>query len=530
MINDWKNKKVAVLGLGVEGLSSVRFLVKKGARVTVLDRKNKKELIPLLRHSGDQAKPDTVWHLAKPETPESLLFMVERDAGQASMTHVEIVGGKDYLKNLNDFDIIFRSPGIKRNLPEILKAEKNGVIITSQTKIFFDLCPCPIIGVTGTKGKGTTATLIYEMLKKQGFDVYLGGNIGEPPLNFLDKLKPRSWVILELSSFQLQDLTKSPHIAVMLMVTQEHLDYHKDVQEYIDAKRNLLRFQQASDFAIINRDYPASNESDIHTSARVYQVSREREVEEGCFVKDGKVLLRMSFPRKRESGSPIKSGMTEVEIISTKGILLPGKHNLENVCASVMVATILGVSKENIVKVLKTFKGLEHRLELVAEIGGVKYYDDSFSTTPETAIAAIKAFENPEILILGGSSKGSDFTELGRVISSAKNIKVIIGIGVEWPKIKLKINPSTSSGEKLKIVGINKHLRGGRMDSSEVDPMGTISIEGCKDMHEIVQVASKNAQHGDVVLLSPACASFDMFKNYKDRGEQFKREVNNLKS
>ena len=502
---DWKNKKVAVLGLGVEGLSSVSFLIKKGAIVTVLDRKKKEELVSLFRHSGKPRLTGRIQNLSGQRVT------AVRDSGVATLPRMtgmttEIIGGENYLKDLDKFDVIVRSPGVKRNLKELLKAEKKGVIITSQTKIFFDLCPSPIIGVTGTKGKGTTATLIYEMLKKQGLSAYLGGNIGKPPFDFLDRLTSKSWVVLELSSFQLQDLGKSPadakamagkpHIAVMLMTTSEHLDYHKDVYEYVDAKRNILRFQKPSDFAIINRDYSASSESDIHTQAKIFKVSRERECEKGCFVKDGKVVVSSKFSK-------------ETEIIKTKDILLPGKHNLENVCAAVMAATIVGVSKENIVKVLKTFKGLEHRLELVREIDGVKYYDDSFSTTPETAIAAIKSFKNPEIIILGGSSKGSDFRELGIVISNAKNIKAIIGIGAEWNRIKANFQFSILRQAQDKF--FNFQL-----------------IEGCKNMHEIVETAAKISNKGDVVLLSPACASFDMFKNYKDRGEQFKREVKKI--
>jgi UDP-N-acetylmuramoylalanine--D-glutamate ligase len=297
-------------------------------------------------------------------------------------------------------------------------------------------------------------------------------------------------VVLELSSFQLIDLKKSPHIAVMLMITSEHLNWHSSIEEYIDAKRNILKGQTEKDFAILNRDYPATNESDIHTSGKVFHVSRERQVaEEGCFVRDGKIWSRIKGQ--------------EIEIIDTKDILLPGKHNWENVCAATMAAYLAGVSRENIAFVLKTFKGLEHRLELVATVNGVRYYDDSFSTTPETAIAAIEAFKEPEILILGGSSKNSDFSELGAVISKSKNIKAIIGIGVEWSRIKSEI----------------------RNPKSEI-PI----IEGAKDMFTVVQAAHKLAVPGDVVLLTPACASFGMFKNYKERGEQFKAEVLKLKT
>ena len=474
MDRDFQNKKVAVLGLGIEGLLSSRFLVQKGAKVTVLDQKTEKEF-----------NPDIL--------------------NKAQKLNIKFVLGKNYLDNLEFFDTIVRSPGVKVSLLDLQKAKEKGAVITSQIKLFFDLCPCPIIGVTGTKGKGTTASLIYEMLKKQGLDAYLGGNIGRPPFEFLDKLNPQSIVVLELSSFQLQDLTKSPHIAVMLMTTSEHLDYHKDVAEYISAKRNILRFQKSSDFAILNKDYSASRESDIETEAKIFQVSRDQEVEEGCFIENGGVKLKIkNDPFGKTQGHPEQGRMDEkLKIVDTKDILLPGKHNLENVCAAVMMATLTGVSKENIIRVLKTFKGLVHRLELVREVNGVKYYDDSFSTTPETAIAAIQAFKKPEILILGGSSKGSDFTELGKVISGVKNIKAIIGIGIEWKRIKSTIRYTLNA---------------------------IPCIEDCRSMKEIVQKASEIARPGDVVLLTPACASFDMFKNYKDRGEQFKHFVLKLKS
>jgi UDP-N-acetylmuramoylalanine--D-glutamate ligase len=428
----FKNKKIAVVNSGgiVESVSNVKFLEKQGAKVTVIDSTQ----------------------------------------------------GENPLADLDKYDLIVRSPGVKiSTLEKFVSREK----ITSQIKIFFDLCPAEIIGVTGTKGKGTTSSLIYEMLKKQGFDAYVGGNIGLPPFEFLDRLNAQSEVVLELSSFQLMDLKKSPHIAVMLMITSEHLDWHGSVEEYIDAKRNLVRGQSEKDFAILNRDYPATNESDIHTSGKIFTTSRERTAaEEGCFVRDGKVWLRVDGQ--------------ETQIIDTNEILLPGKHNWENVCAASMAAYVAGVSKENMASVLRTFKGLEHRLELVAMVNGVRYYDDSFSTTPETAIAAIEAFKEPEVLILGGSSKNSDFSELGSVISKAENVKLIIGVGVEWEKIKTQI------AESLSTIPV---------------------IEGAKDMATIVAAAYKLAVPGDVVLLTPACASFDIFKNYKDRGEQFKEEV-----
>jgi len=452
MKTDFKNKEVAILGLGLEGISSAEFLFKEGAKITILDQKEKSEIEQEYLGRGEKVKANFIL-------------------------------GANYLDNLDQFDLLVRSPGINKDQDKFINTN---TLITSQTKIFFDLCPCQIIGVTGTKGKGTTSSLIYEMLKKEGRDVYLVGNIGNPPLSILDKLNTQSIVVFELSSFQLQDLKKSPHIAVVLMVTSEHLDYHKDTISYIDAKKNILKFQNNTDFAIINRDYPASSESDIHTQGKIYQVSREQEVlSEGCFVKNGAIWFR-------DIGE-------EEKVIECSEIALPGKHNWENICASIVAARLEGVKYKNIVEVLKFFKGLEHRLELVDTIQGIRYYDDSFSTTPETAIAAIEAFSDPEILILGGSSKNSNFEELGKVISRAENIKAIIGIGKEWEKIKLHIKTQV------------------------------ILIEGAKDMVTVIKAASRIAETGDVVLLSPACASFGMFKNYKDRGERFKAEVKKLR-
>lgn len=433
-MDEFKDKKIAVIGEGVEGKSSADYLEKHGAIVEIRDQKQ----------------------------------------------------GEDYLKDLDKFDLVIRSPGVKiEDLERFVPREK----ITSQTKLFLDLYIGTTIGVTGTKGKGTTSSLIYEMLKADGRDVYLGGNIGVPPFEFIEKLTPESWVVLEMSSFQLQDMTLSPHIAVLLMITSEHLDYHKDVNEYVEAKRNILKHQTEADFAIINRDYPASNESDISGAGKVYFISREREVEEGCFALGNQIILRVKG--------------NDLPIIDTRELLLRGDHNHENVCAATLAAYLAGVRINAIAQVLKTFKGLEHRLELVDKINDVEYYNDSFSTTPETAIAAIESFKNPEILILGGSSKSSDFTQLGEIIGKRENIKAILGVGEEWLQIKSKIKNQKSN---------------------------LMIIEGADSMEKIVLAASKIAQPGDVVLLSPACASFDMFKNYKDRGQQFKNEVLKLKS
>ncbi|MFH0943392.1 MAG: UDP-N-acetylmuramoyl-L-alanine--D-glutamate ligase [Candidatus Beckwithbacteria bacterium] len=365
--------------------------------------------------------------------------------------------------DLSGFDIVFRSPGFWRLSLMLKKAAAAGVMITSATKLFFNLCPCPIIGVTGTKGKGTTASLITRILTKSGQSVYLAGNIGKPMLQLLSKLKVTDWVCLELSSFQLQDLTKSPHIAVVLNITSEHLDVHQTIAEYRRAKANILKYQTSSDHAIINSDYQTTKSMTALTKAKVSFFSRHD----------------LSLDHRR--------------------IQLRGEHNLENIAAAIAVGKLVGVNNKIIMPAVYSFKGLEHRLELVREVKGVKYYNDSFSTTPETAIAAIKSFKEPEILILGGSDKGSDYTKLGQTISSRRNLKAIILIGKMGPVIRRSIHNFS----------------------------GQIIFNG-KTMIQIIKQAKLLAKSGDVVVLSPACASFDMFLNYKDRGNQFKAYVKKL--
>src|SRR5579872_310064 len=417
-----RDKKIAILGIGLEGVATAEYFLTHNIAFSVFDEKSYEELCA--------SAPEWEKVLEKIKKHNMPLFL----------------GSPIKKEEIGAYDVVVRSPGISLKA-DFLKDFKGE--ITSHTKLFFDNCPAKIIGATGTKGKGTTSSLIYEMLKKAGFDAYLGGNIGLPPLSFLDTVTAQSVVVLEMSSFQLQDMQKSPHISVMLMVTQEHLDaygnqnYHSSIEEYVEAKRNIFAFQTADDMAVINNDYPSTKASSEKTPAQVAWVSRYQEVENGCFVRDNKIILRIggsssqfsdiSFQKavnqlsvsqseqqktdkpNSENRKPRtenrKSPFFEYEIIDVADILLPGGHNLENVCAASMAAHFAGVDIADMAFVLKTFKGLEHRLELVREVEGVRYYDDSFSTVPETAIAAILAFSAPEILILGGSSKNSDFTE-----------------------------------------------------------------------------------------------------------------------
>ncbi|MEK7581107.1 MAG: UDP-N-acetylmuramoyl-L-alanine--D-glutamate ligase [Patescibacteria group bacterium] len=446
-----KNKKIAIFGLGLEGISAVNYLSKYN-EIVVFDKKEKRDL---------------------PKVAQDLL-------GRHKLTaHL----GNSFKQQ--KFDLVLRSPGVRPDDPKILKLVKNGARLTSATQIFFNEFKGQIIGVTGTKGKGTTSTLIFELLKAKFDDVHLAGNIGNPMLDLLKDLSPKSKVVLELSSFQLTNLQKSPHICVILMITSEHLNWHKNREEYINAKATVVANQTKNDLAIINQDFPASRGFAKKTKANVYFFSTIGKTN-GVYIE----------------GQNVKSNIESQETIcSITQILLPGRHNLQNVCAGISVAKIMGVENKSIIKVLKTFKGLKHRLQMIKEVEGVKYYDDSFSTTPETTIAALAAFKEPKILILGGSSKKSDFTDLVHMINKNSSLKAVVLIGIE--------------GQRLKQI------------FKETNSTRTI-IEGPKNMQEIVSTCKNLALGGDIVLLSPACASFGMFKNYKDRGDQFIKEVNKL--
>lgn len=384
--------------------------------------------------------------------------------------------GPDYLAGLEEFDLLVRSPGIHprdiaaANSPEILEK------VTSVTSEFLKVCPTRnVIGVTGTKGKGTTSTLISRMLEAAGHKVHLGGNIGIPPLELLkNNIQPDDWVVLELANYQLIDLKYSPHIAVCLMVAPEHMDWHKDMQEYITAKQQLFAHQSAQDTAI----YYGQNEYSQHIAS----------------LSSGNKIPYMKHP-----GADVINDEVVIDgqvLCNVNEMKLLGKHNWQNVCAAVTAVWQITQSVEALRSVITSFAGLEHRLELVREVDGIKFYDDSFGTTPETAIVAVEAFPQPKIVILGGSDKGAAYDKLAETIVN-NNVRAVISIGDQGPRI----------AAALKAAGFEN------------------IIEGGKTMAEIVASAKEQAQSGDVVLLSTACASFDMFKNYKDRGEQFQKAV-----
>jgi UDP-N-acetylmuramoylalanine--D-glutamate ligase len=397
----------------------------------------------------------------------------------AAPAGVETQLGKQHLNDLDQFDLIVRSPIVHPN--DIVTANSPDILakVTTVTNEFFKVCPSKnIIGVTGTKGKGTTSTLIAKMLEATGKQVHLGGNIGTPPLDLLkNDIKPDDYVVLELANFQLIDIKYSPHIAVCLMVVDEHLDWHKNSDEYITSKQQMFRWQTINDVAI----YYGLNNYSQHIAS----------------VSPGSKIPYMKHP-----GADVIENKVTIDgqtICAVSEIKLLGKHNWQNVCAAVTAVRQITQDIKTIRSVLGTFQGLEHRLEFVREVEGIKYYDDSFGTTPETAKVAIEAFTQPKVVILGGSDKGADFNELAQAVKDS-NVKKAVLIGYTAGQIKTA----------LEQIGYENVVDGG------------------KDMQTIVAAAKAQAQPGDVVLLSTGCASFDMFKNYKDRGEQFSQVVREL--
>ena len=428
---------IAIVGFDTEGKATYEFLSAQGHELTICDQKT---------------------DLVLPENTTSQL-------------------GEGYLDDLDRFDRIVRTAGL--HPAKIL--EKNPDVldkITSHINLFFENTPTKnIIGITGTKGKGTTSTLVAKILEASGKDVKLGGNIGVPPLTFLDRLTDQSWVVLELSSFQLIDLRESPHIAAVLMIVPEHLNWHEDMEEYIAAKQQLFIHQSPDDIAI----YFDGNEDSLSVA----------DASEGQLI-----------PYFSEPGAVIQDNVIQIDdntICHMDELKLLGAHNLQNVCAAVTTTWQVTHDTKAMKQVLTSFTGLPHRLEFVRELDGIKYYDDSFGTTPETAIVAIESFEQPKVVILGGSDKGASFEALaGSVIKHA--VRAVIYIGATGPAI----------ADILRKKGYtNLHEGGSTMDS-------------------IVTAARNVAQPGDVILLSTGCASFGLFNDYKDRGNQFIEAVKQL--
>jgi UDP-N-acetylmuramoylalanine--D-glutamate ligase len=388
---------------------------------------------------------------------------------------VQLVSGDNIFKKIDtSFDLIIRSPGIA---PLRFKSEVKDKL-WSATREFFRECKTPIIGVTGTKGKGTTSSLIYKILKSSGLKVSLAGNIGKPMLEILPETVSDDVVVLELSSFQLWDLTQSPHVAVVLMIEPDHLNVHKDFDDYINAKANIGRYQTSTDAMI----YHPTNKNSAWIASQ--SVARK--------------MHYMTSDAAHIEGDQIV--MNEQKICSTNEVGLIGPHNLENICAAISAAWEFTQDISAIKRAITSFKGLPHRLEFVAEKVGIKFYDDSQATGVGSCVAALRSFEQPITLILGGSDKGVDMSELMTEIESREPFVVLIGQSAD----KLEM--------KLKNVNYDKYVNLGFKIS----------------MSQIVQESVKYTNKGSIVLLSPAHASFDMFESYQDRGNQFKKAVQDL--
>jgi UDP-N-acetylmuramoylalanine--D-glutamate ligase len=379
----------------------------------------------------------------------------------------------DTSSDLSGYDLLVRSPGVH---PKKLPAEAK---VTSVTNEFMAQCPAPIISVTGTKGKGTTVSLIAEMLKNAGKTVHVAGNIGVPALDLLPQIQPDDLVVLELSSFQLMDAKKSPQVAVCLMIAPEHLDYHSDEVEYWDAKGNIFAHQKSDDVAIYNKNNQQSMDLAYTSGGTKTPYDVEGADTSGAYVADEAIWYQ------------------DTRICAVADVALLGRHNLHNICAAVAASWTVTQDVAAIAKAIKEFRGLPYRLQEVGVVNGVRYINDSISTTPESAIAAIQAFAEPKVMILGGSNKGVAFTDMAQIIT-ASNITGVVLIGQTADQI---------AGE-LGLAGYPQS-RVARVTS----------------MTEAVQQSVKLAEAGSVILLSPACASFDMFTSYKDRGDQFNAAV-----
>ncbi len=445
-------KKVSVIGLGVSNIPAIIYLNKLGAKIIARDK--------------------------NVEIPEEL----------KDLDNIEFVLGENYLSNLNDSDYIFRSPGVKPSTPEIVEAQENGVILTSEMETFIHLTDATVIAITGSDGKTTTTTLTSLFLKEAGKKVYVGGNIGTPLLDKVEEITKDDYVVLELSSFQLMTMNEKIDRAAITNVAPNHLDYHKDYEEYIEAKSRIFKAQDKNGILVLNEDNDFTSRYEKEACGSVRKFSLEKEINFGVYYKSGKIFSSI--------GGKLQ------EIMETKDIKLVGMHNVANICtAAALVIDICG--KEAIKKVAMNFGGVEHRMELVREINGVKWYNDSIASSPSRTIAGLKAFNQKIILIAGGYDKHIPYDVMGPYLMD--KVKLLILVGTTSPLIKdAAIKEANKTGKEL------------------------MPIIEFKNLKEAVEYANSNSKEGDIVAMSPASASFDLYKNFMVRGDYFKELVNNL--
>lgn len=455
-LNSLCGKRIALCGIGKSNLYLIKLFKKYGADVIACDKRDEAAL-------GENAQ-------------------LARSYG------AKLSLGENYLK-IDDVDIVFRTPGMKYYMDELVQFRKRGVVVTSEMEMFFELCPCKIIAVTGSDGKTTTTTIISELLKKQGKRVYLGGNIGTPLLPQIEEITKDDIAVVELSSFQLISMRESPDVAVVTNLAPNHLDIHKDMQEYIDAKKNIVLHQSAFSRTVLNLDNEISNSFEADCRGEVLKFSRRSAVENGAYCdENGDIFF-------------VHGGNKEY-VMNSADIKIPGLHNVENYLAA--ISAVWGmVSVPNILDVAKNFGGVEHRAEFVREVNGVRYFNDSIASSPtRTALGTLSLYDFKIVLIAGGYDKNIPYEPLGPVIND--KVKILILMGATAPKIEKAV------------------LEAENYDSS------AIKIIHVKNMEEAVAAAAENAVSGDTVSMSPASASFDLYKNFDERGKHFKAIVNNL--
>lgn len=450
-------KKIAFCGIGTSNLPLIELFIKYGASVTACDRRTREQL-------GDSA-----------------------DVAQKAGAKLSL--GDDYLKNL-DVDIVFRTPGMRYYMDELVEMRNRGVVVTSEMEVFFDLCPCKIYAITGSDGKTTTTSIIAQMLQAQGKTVHLGGNIGKPLLPEIESIGYDDAAVVELSSFQLISMRKGPDVAVVTNLAPNHLDIHKDMQEYIDAKKNLVIHQGAFSRVVLNKDNEITNGFEPECRGRVLKFSRKSQLNNGAYLDENNNIVFADNGKK-------------TVVMNIADIKIPGMHNVENYMAA--ISAVWGeVSVENIVNVAKTFAGVEHRAEFVREFEGVKYYNDSIASSPtRTALGTLSLYDFKIILIAGGYDKKIPYDGLGPVICD--KVKYLILMGATAPKIKTAVLNADNYSD------------------------GNPTIIEVSNMEEAVAKAREVAKPGDLVSMSPASASFDLYKNFDQRGKHFKSIVNGLK-
>ena len=446
---DLNGKRTLVVGLGKSGVASALFMKAHGARVTVSDTKSGDELrneIPVLLDHG-----------------------------------ITVETGGHGERTFRGQDLIVVSPGVPVDAPPLVQARSLGESVIGEIELAAQFLPGPIVAITGSNGKTTTTTLAGEIMTAAGLPALVGGNIGTPAISLAEHAKPETVIVLEISSFQLETIqTFRPKVAVVLNVTPDHLDRHRTFQIYTDAKARIFENQQGSDFAVLNADDPTCVAMGNRTRAQVYWFSRLKEVQQGAWVRDGNIVFR--DPKGQR------------EILQVSEIPLKGAHNLENVLAAVCASILMGSSPDKIRKAVHDFKAVEHRLEFVATIGGVDYYNDSKATNVDATIKALESFPANIHLILGGKDKGSDYTVLNDLIR--QRVKRIYTIGAAAAKIESQVKGA--------------------------------EVVHAETLENAIRKARATAQSGDVVLLAPACASFDQFKSYEHRGKLFKEIVRGL--